>query len=120
MQRWDTCNPDEPLPSAHCCQPAFPAWHGKDQTKGRLYIYILIHIYIYISIFISLYRLNRSTGHEAIVIPPFPSAVKKLRALAETFYYTQKGGITIGRVTLQSVLYLLYIKQEHKILKFDM
>ena len=37
-----------------------------------------------------------------------------------TFYYAQKGGITIGRVPPRSVLYLLCIKQDQKILKFNM
>ena len=36
------------------------------------------------------------------------------------FHYAQKGKITIGRVPPRSVLYLLYIKHDQKILKFDM
>ena len=38
----------------------------------------------------------------------------------KAFNYAQKGGITIGRVPRRSVLYLLYIKHDQKILKFDM
>ena len=42
------------------------------------------------------------------------------RRKPETFYYVQKGKITIGRVPLRSILYLLYIKRGQNILKFDM